>query len=192
MISRKRYKGVTCVVLIFSFCHQGADRAVPVLIIGILVFLPGFYHLRIAYYASKGYRGYSYDDIPDFDDQQSPWLLKRQGTHLVGQELWLRAEEVYSLQMFCKTMAGLYESFSKMFVLCNQLIRTRCFHLLALAQLDKFLHLRVHHVRTVRLIVWEGRLFRSEKCCPRGEPPFCPRRQFLQHMENVLCIVSYY
>uniref|UniRef100_A0A8V5H250 Transmembrane protein 230 n=1 Tax=Melopsittacus undulatus TaxID=13146 RepID=A0A8V5H250_MELUD len=46
----------------------GTDRAIPVLIIGILVFLPGFYHLRIAYYASKGYRGYSYDDIPDFDD----------------------------------------------------------------------------------------------------------------------------
>lgn len=47
---------------------QETDRAIPVLIIGILVFLPGFYHLRIAYYASKGYRGYSYDDIPDFDD----------------------------------------------------------------------------------------------------------------------------
>ncbi|KAM4748167.1 transmembrane protein 230 [Rhinophrynus dorsalis] len=46
----------------------GNERAIPVLIIGILVFLPGFYHLRIAYYASKGYRGYSYDDIPDFDD----------------------------------------------------------------------------------------------------------------------------
>uniref|UniRef100_A0A3Q1EZV1 Transmembrane protein 230 n=1 Tax=Acanthochromis polyacanthus TaxID=80966 RepID=A0A3Q1EZV1_9TELE len=45
-----------------------ADRTVPVLIIGILVFLPGIYHLRIAYYASKGYPGYSYDDIPDFDD----------------------------------------------------------------------------------------------------------------------------
>ncbi|KTG39993.1 hypothetical protein cypCar_00013212, partial [Cyprinus carpio] len=44
------------------------DRTIPVLIIGILIFLPGFYHLRIAYYASKGYRGYSYDDIPDFDD----------------------------------------------------------------------------------------------------------------------------
>ncbi|XP_041089381.1 transmembrane protein 230-like [Polyodon spathula] len=43
------------------------DRTWPVLIIGILVFLPGFYHLRIAYYASKGYRGYSYEDIPDFD-----------------------------------------------------------------------------------------------------------------------------
>ncbi|XP_061837070.2 transmembrane protein 230-like [Nerophis lumbriciformis] len=44
------------------------DRTIPVIIIGILVFLPGFYHLRIAYYASKGYRGYSYDDIPDFGD----------------------------------------------------------------------------------------------------------------------------
>ncbi|XP_076025341.1 transmembrane protein 230-like [Genypterus blacodes] len=45
-----------------------SDRTIPVLIIGILVFLPGFYHLRIAYYASKGFPGYSYDDIPDFDD----------------------------------------------------------------------------------------------------------------------------
>ncbi|XP_043939078.1 transmembrane protein 230 isoform X1 [Protopterus annectens] len=44
------------------------DKAWPLLIIGILVFLPGFYHLRIAYYAAKGYRGYSFDDIPDFDD----------------------------------------------------------------------------------------------------------------------------
>ncbi|XP_041643824.1 transmembrane protein 230b [Cheilinus undulatus] len=50
----------------FEVTHS--DRTVPVLIIGILVFLPGFYHLRIAYYASKGYHGYSYDDIPDFDD----------------------------------------------------------------------------------------------------------------------------
>ncbi|KAG8574729.1 hypothetical protein GDO81_009301 [Engystomops pustulosus] len=48
--------------------NGGNERAIPVLIIGILVFLPGFYHLRIAYYAYKGYRGYSYDDIPDFDD----------------------------------------------------------------------------------------------------------------------------
>ncbi|XP_018587121.1 transmembrane protein 230b [Scleropages formosus] len=44
------------------------DRTIPVLIIGILVFLPGFYHLRIAYYAWRGYHGYSYEDIPDFDD----------------------------------------------------------------------------------------------------------------------------
>ncbi|XP_008302416.1 transmembrane protein 230-like [Stegastes partitus] len=44
------------------------DRTIPVIIIGIVVFLPGFYHLRIAYYAAKGHRGYSYDDIPDFGD----------------------------------------------------------------------------------------------------------------------------
>lgn len=54
--------------LCLSYYSQHRDRTIPVLIIGILVFLPGFYHLRIAYYASKGYRGYSYDDIPDFDD----------------------------------------------------------------------------------------------------------------------------
>ncbi|KAI3362023.1 hypothetical protein L3Q82_012362, partial [Scortum barcoo] len=50
------------------FCVQHPDRTIPVIIIGLLVFLPGFYHLRIAYYAAKGYRGYSYDDIPDFGD----------------------------------------------------------------------------------------------------------------------------
>ncbi|KAM7391566.1 hypothetical protein PAMP_022247 [Pampus punctatissimus] len=50
----------------FGVTHS--DRTLPVLIIGILVFLPGIYHLRIAYYASRGYPGYSYDDIPDFDD----------------------------------------------------------------------------------------------------------------------------
>ncbi|XP_027882151.1 transmembrane protein 230-like [Xiphophorus couchianus] len=47
---------------------ENPDRTIPVIVIGLLVFLPGFYHLRIAYYAAKGYRGYSYDDIPDFGD----------------------------------------------------------------------------------------------------------------------------
>ncbi|XP_008322879.1 transmembrane protein 230a [Cynoglossus semilaevis] len=47
---------------------EHSERTIPVIIIGILVFLPGFYHLRIAYYAYKGFRGYSYDDIPDFGD----------------------------------------------------------------------------------------------------------------------------
>ncbi|XP_002736410.1 transmembrane protein 230-like [Saccoglossus kowalevskii] len=45
-----------------------SDRTWPVLILGVLVFIPGFYHVRIAYYAYKGYRGYSYEDIPNFDD----------------------------------------------------------------------------------------------------------------------------
>ncbi|TEA38102.1 hypothetical protein DBR06_SOUSAS5810040, partial [Sousa chinensis] len=48
--------------------YEGVDRAVPVLIIGILVSLPGFYHLRIACYAPKGYWGHSYNDMPDFGD----------------------------------------------------------------------------------------------------------------------------
>ena len=56
-------------------CFQHPDRTIPVIIIGLLVFLPGFYHLRIAYYAAKGYRGYSYDDIPDFDDWAERQLL---------------------------------------------------------------------------------------------------------------------
>ncbi|MCJ8742794.1 hypothetical protein PDJAM_G00086400 [Pangasius djambal] len=56
-------------LLLTGYIHvENPDRTIPVLVIGVLVFLPGFYHLRIAYYASRGYRGYSYDDIPDFDD----------------------------------------------------------------------------------------------------------------------------
>ncbi|KAK3743712.1 hypothetical protein QZH41_012397, partial [Actinostola sp. cb2023] len=46
---------------------QYADRTYPLLIIGSLMFIPGFYHVRLAYCAWKGYRGYSFDDIPDFD-----------------------------------------------------------------------------------------------------------------------------
>ncbi|GAB6022467.1 hypothetical protein CHUAL_006578 [Chamberlinius hualienensis] len=44
-----------------------SDRTWPVLILGSLMFIPGAYHVRIAYYAFKGYKGYSFDDIPDFD-----------------------------------------------------------------------------------------------------------------------------
>ena len=49
------------------FFQQYADRTYPLLILGSLMFIPGFYHVRIAYYAWKGYRGYSFEDIPDFD-----------------------------------------------------------------------------------------------------------------------------
>lgn len=46
---------------------QYADRTWPVLILGMLMFIPGVYHVRIAYYAYKGYPGYSYEDIPEFE-----------------------------------------------------------------------------------------------------------------------------
>ena len=42
--------------------------ATPLIIIGAITFIPGFYHVRLAYYAWKGYHGYSFDDIPSYDD----------------------------------------------------------------------------------------------------------------------------
>ncbi|XP_024391675.1 uncharacterized protein [Physcomitrium patens] len=33
-------------------------------ILGTLLFLPGFYYTRIAYYAYKGYKGFSFSNIP--------------------------------------------------------------------------------------------------------------------------------
>ena len=39
-------------------------KATPMLIIGSICFVPGFYMVRIAYHAWKGQYGFSYDDIP--------------------------------------------------------------------------------------------------------------------------------
>ena len=67
------YSLITCFAPLFLLdfsCllpFQYADRTYPLLILGSLMFIPGFYHVRIAYYAWKGYRGYSFEDIPDFD-----------------------------------------------------------------------------------------------------------------------------
>ena len=44
-----------------------SGSAVPLLILGGITFLPGFYHVRLAFYAWKGYLGYSYRDIPGYD-----------------------------------------------------------------------------------------------------------------------------
>uniref|UniRef100_A0A8C5XK02 Transmembrane protein 230 n=1 Tax=Microcebus murinus TaxID=30608 RepID=A0A8C5XK02_MICMU len=44
-------------IIIGSLLLSGYISKGGFLIIGILVLLPGFYHLRIAYFASKGYRG---------------------------------------------------------------------------------------------------------------------------------------
>ena len=46
---------------------QYADRTWPMLILGAIMFIPGIYHVRIAYYAYKGYEGFSYEMIPDFE-----------------------------------------------------------------------------------------------------------------------------
>ena len=50
------------------FDVQYHDRTWPVLVLGAITFIPGFYHVRIAFYAYKGYKGFSFDDIPSIDD----------------------------------------------------------------------------------------------------------------------------
>ena len=52
---------------VIVLCVQYADRTWPVMLIGVLMFVPGFYHVRIAYYAFKGCHGFSYEDIPEFE-----------------------------------------------------------------------------------------------------------------------------
>ncbi|KAL6520585.1 hypothetical protein OROMI_032145 [Orobanche minor] len=44
----------------------GGDRAHGIFfaILGGILFLPGFYYTRIAYYAYKGYKGFSFANIP--------------------------------------------------------------------------------------------------------------------------------
>ncbi|CAF1062498.1 unnamed protein product [Rotaria sordida] len=46
---------------------QYSDRTWPLILVGTLIFLPGFYHLRIAYWAWKGDQNFSFADIPDLD-----------------------------------------------------------------------------------------------------------------------------
>lgn len=45
-----------------------ADRTIPVLILGCIAFIPGSYHTYIAWASYRHYVGYSYNQIPSFDD----------------------------------------------------------------------------------------------------------------------------
>ncbi|KAL2603227.1 hypothetical protein R1flu_008807 [Riccia fluitans] len=42
------------------------SQAYGFLTLGILLFLPGFYETRIAYYSWRGYKGYSFSRIPAY------------------------------------------------------------------------------------------------------------------------------
>ncbi|KAF3422557.1 hypothetical protein E2986_10515 [Frieseomelitta varia] len=44
-----------------------SDRMWPVIVLGILMFIPGAYHMRVAILAYQKVPGYSFDDIPEFD-----------------------------------------------------------------------------------------------------------------------------
>ncbi|CAN6200893.1 unnamed protein product [Urochloa humidicola] len=51
----------------FMAAHQvGGDSAHGIFfaILGMVMFIPGFYYTRIAYYAYKGYKGFSFSNIP--------------------------------------------------------------------------------------------------------------------------------
>ncbi|KAI7862791.1 Zgc:162251 protein [Spinellus fusiger] len=43
------------------------DRGTPFLIIGCIMFIPGAYHMYLAYYAYYKYPGYDFNMIPDWD-----------------------------------------------------------------------------------------------------------------------------
>ena len=45
-----------------------ADRTIPVLILSCIAFIPGSYHTFIAWASYRQYKGYSYSQIPSFDD----------------------------------------------------------------------------------------------------------------------------
>ncbi|KAF9954307.1 hypothetical protein BGZ72_004697 [Mortierella alpina] len=44
------------------------DKGTPLLVLGALCFIPGAYHVGLAYYAYQEYEGYSFSHIPDMDD----------------------------------------------------------------------------------------------------------------------------
>ncbi|XP_002158372.3 transmembrane protein 230 isoform X1 [Hydra vulgaris] len=58
---------IGCMLLTGYIDVMYADRTWPVVTLGVLLFIPGFYHVRIAFYAWRGYKGFSYNDIPDFN-----------------------------------------------------------------------------------------------------------------------------
>ena len=48
----------------------GSFRPTPLMVIGSMIIIPGAYNVRTAYYAWKGYQGYSYADIAGFGEGQ--------------------------------------------------------------------------------------------------------------------------
>ncbi|KAJ8767360.1 hypothetical protein K2173_017404 [Erythroxylum novogranatense] len=47
-----------------TYNRIGDDRGIFFVILGVVLFILGFYYTRIAYYAYKGYKGFSFANIP--------------------------------------------------------------------------------------------------------------------------------
>ncbi|CAK7345592.1 unnamed protein product [Dovyalis caffra] len=60
--------GVLGIVLgiFMTYNNIGGDRVHGIFfaILGLVLFIPGFYYTRIAYFAYKGYKGFSFSNIP--------------------------------------------------------------------------------------------------------------------------------
>ncbi|EFJ05261.1 hypothetical protein SELMODRAFT_130333 [Selaginella moellendorffii] len=52
------------IFMIYNKIGGDSGHGVAFTILGALLFLPGFYYTRIAYYAYKGYKGFSFATIP--------------------------------------------------------------------------------------------------------------------------------
>lgn len=44
------------------------QKAIPLLVVGTIMFIPGFYHVRLAFYAWRGYEGFAFDRIPSMEN----------------------------------------------------------------------------------------------------------------------------
>ncbi|XP_017885572.1 transmembrane protein 230 [Ceratina calcarata] len=73
MLAALLFVGGTIMLIVGSLIVCGyidskyADRMWPIIILGILMFIPGAYHMRVAILAYQKVPGYSFDDIPEFD-----------------------------------------------------------------------------------------------------------------------------
>eukprot|EP00698_Gefionella_okellyi_P021955 TRINITY_DN720_c0_g2_i2.p1 TRINITY_DN720_c0_g2~~TRINITY_DN720_c0_g2_i2.p1 ORF type:complete len:111 (-),score=7.55 TRINITY_DN720_c0_g2_i2:265-555(-) len=58
---------IGCLLVTGIIITADRDRGYALVVLGSITFIPGAYHVRIAYYAWKGYKGYEYSAIPKFD-----------------------------------------------------------------------------------------------------------------------------
>lgn len=55
--------------MMMTTLFQSLDKVTPygLIVFGLLCIIPGAYHIQLALRISAGNRGYSWDDIPDFN-----------------------------------------------------------------------------------------------------------------------------
>lgn len=58
---------IICILSLAGHLELPPETPNVLLALGLLMFVPGAYHVWIAYWSYQEYPGYSFDDIPDFD-----------------------------------------------------------------------------------------------------------------------------